>query len=575
MAYQPNNHFIKGSPLLAFSESVKLDSNIALHCPERGDPFILRWNGAYWAAEDPRSIERMGNEWLKSAYPEKWSPEMVKRCYDSALVAGQLPVLPPSKKSGFLIPCKNLWLKIDAATGQISKIKPDKNMSVRYVIDVEIPEYGGSIYEPKSLEQWAAMGKSKFKDFIEWAQPNQETRALVQEYCGYTLIPSYISNRQVAQVWIGQGGNGKSQLLELVKKFHERKASLSLSQRFSDNGAADPDLLSASLAFVDDAPDTWEDEAGIKSLVAGGEMTIKLLYKNAVKFYFEGRLIVAANSPPKFRDRSDAMKRRFQLIPWDQQITEERKEDALAEKIAANEMRVVFDWMLLGALRFMANGQRFGKSDDAESYKRQQFSLIDPLQLWLDDAGLELCETGRVYKEALFKEYKAWCKPKDYDGHVEGAFEKALMAKIPGLRSMQGRNDKGRFWKVRLGAQDKPQNLNPIITEIQSKDAEIERLRSRLAELESGNGKIEASMVAQPAKENSQPAAGIIEILKLYERLGVAVDEGAIEIVPEKESPFDDSWKTHMPGAAQVSAEMISDEAWADWDKVWGGIELV
>ena len=110
---------------------------------------------------------------------------------------------------------------------------------------------------------------------------------------------------------LGYGHNGKTVLLDIVRSLLRGYVS---ELRLADLGHAyRPALLQNRLVNITAEGESSEyvDDVAIKSLISGEDMTIERKYCDPVSIKPYAKLIVAANSMPRTKDKSYGYFRRW------------------------------------------------------------------------------------------------------------------------------------------------------------------------------------------------------------------------------------------------------------------------
>ncbi|QNP48405.1 hypothetical protein [Diaphorobacter aerolatus] len=194
------------------------------------------WNKQFWEIQSNFEAVTKALNWLEANHFFHANERKATEAYKTAThYMKRLPARP----NYTLIPLLNTWI-VPTQEGQLEVVEPTMDIGVTYVINTELntkdlpakqfrkfnqtePVNTKVYYEPKPLPE-----SSMFRKFIESSLPDPQVRQLVQEYCGYTLTNSI--KHQVAQIWEGDGANGKSVLLKLMEKLHNKVAALDLDK---------------------------------------------------------------------------------------------------------------------------------------------------------------------------------------------------------------------------------------------------------------------------------------------------------------------------------------------------------
>jgi len=349
---------------------------------------LIEWNGVHWRLLDAVESERRAMAWMVEHQTEFVSANAAR-----AAVATALLHLPPQSIASrdLLIPCQNGYVVLDE--GGLRMIPPASELGVTYAI--------GCQYEPD------APRPSRFLAFLEEILPDVEIRERVQEYAGYSLTSD--TRYQRAQMWVGRGANGKGVLANILQELHGHFASASLDNL---SGFKLSSLVGASLIYVDEAPSGRIDENLLKSLIAGEAVLVDRKYRDPITVRLLGKWLVLGNQMPHIADHSDGTWRRWDIVPFDVQIPEHKRDAQLARTIIKNELSGVLNWALEGLVRLNERG-RFNPQMPAAMTRMlgAAKTRTNSVLAWIEDVGVCIDSDGRLtQKEAVYGHYKIWAK---------------------------------------------------------------------------------------------------------------------------------------------------------------------
>lgn len=267
----------------------------------------------------------------------------------------------------------------------------------------------------------------------------------MQQWAGYSLTGDI---REHALVFgSGSGGNGKSVFVNTVARIMKDYATTAAMDTFTAaHGERHPtDLAMLRGARMVTASETEEGrrwaEARIKQMTGGDMITARFMRQDFFTFAPKFKLLIIGNYRPVLRNVDDALRRRFNIVPFDRKP--EKPDRELEAKLQA-EWPGILRWMLNGCLDWQVNGLQRPKAvvDATASY----FSDQDLLGQWLE----EECdaEPGNAYKtETAADLYTSWRQHAEHAGENPGsqkAFADALLkrgferARTPSARIFRG-----------------------------------------------------------------------------------------------------------------------------------------
>ena len=144
-------------------------------------------------------------------------------------------------------------------------------------------------------------------------------------------------------------------------------------------------------------------ESRIKSLT-GGDGCGAVHAAGLFEFTPQFKLVIAGNHKPGLRSVDEAIRRRFNLIPFTVQIPPEERDDTLTEKLKS-EWPGILSWMIEGCLDWQRDG--LAAPTAVRDATAQYLASEDAIASWMDDK----CERGPQTRETstdLFISWKNW-----------------------------------------------------------------------------------------------------------------------------------------------------------------------
>ncbi len=381
---------------------------------------LCRWTGTHWETMGDHDARKDAYRWiLEHEMPEHASDSCAKQAVKAALL--HLPKLPAAPECT-VIPVQNGYVIVDAAGATLRPA--DRSLGMRHVLNCR--------YDPSSTAV-------EFETFVARALPDREVRARVQEYIGYTFLPDVRFQR--AQLWIGDGANGKGLLASIVRAMHHRWASVSLDELGGFERSA---VLGASLIFADEVPRGRIDEQTLKKMISGDPLSINRKYESVVSVSLRAKWIACGNHPPAIRDHSTGFWRRWDIVPFGATIPERERDPGLGERIIRNELSGVLNWALEGLLRLLQRGRFDHVLPQAMRTAQREIMLeTDSVVAWMHECDVTVDGDCRTLKEGVFAAYRAWCSENGIRYLSAAAFWKSLKAKQPKLAEQRPRQKGG------------------------------------------------------------------------------------------------------------------------------------
>jgi P4 family phage/plasmid primase-like protien len=202
--------------------------------------------------------------------------------------------------------------------------------------------------------------RSQVDDFLEKILPIERVRHYV-----LNLLSSFLhgaNKDQKFHIWTGGGGNGKSMLVDLIKKtmgdYCGSMPSTILTNARSGAETANPVLASTRgrrFISLDEAEVGADIQVGfMRQLTGGDEITARQLHCSPVTFRPKFKLVLTCNELPGIPSNEDATWRRIRVVEFISRFCDNpnpnKKYEFLADKSLQSRMekwREVFMYMLI------------------------------------------------------------------------------------------------------------------------------------------------------------------------------------------------------------------------------------
>jgi putative DNA primase/helicase len=145
-------------------------------------------------------------------------------------------------------------------------------------------------------------------------------------------------------------------------------------------------------------------ESRIKALTGGDRISARFMRQDFFEFTPAFKLVIAGNHKPGLRSVDEAIRRRFNLVPFTVTIPLEERDDQLADKLKL-ELPGILAWMIEGCLDWQENGLGAPKvvTDATAEYLQDE----DALSAWIDECAVRTPQ-GNEMATDLFTSYSQW-----------------------------------------------------------------------------------------------------------------------------------------------------------------------
>lgn len=239
----------------------------------------------------------------------------------------------------------------------------------------------------------------------------------LMQFAGYCL--SYDSCwAEKCLVLKGGGSNGKSVFMEVIHAVlgKDNASSIQMSDVIKEKTAR-MNLVNKLVNYSDESgKDIFKDSAMFKSLVHGGQMTVKKLFVQEAQVENRTKFILSCNELPSTSDNTHAFFRRFLIIPFDHTISpqDEGFNPFLKDELVREELPGICNQMI-SYYRKLMETHRFivpqESIDVVEEYKRME----SPVQLFIEECIQKTGDDKDFLSSAeMYAKYTMYCDENNY-----------------------------------------------------------------------------------------------------------------------------------------------------------------
>lgn len=222
-------------------------------------------------------------------------------------------------------------------------------------------------------------------------------------YCVSSLILA-----RVAFLLIGIGATGKSTILELIEHIVGPEHCSHVPFHRVGNMQARAEYYAKRLNISrDNSQRPMKDEDAFKNLVSCEMVTARFLYENSFDFVPRLKLIFASNVPLNFAHADDAVYDRFMVVPFENEIPNEKRDRDLLTKLL-QERDIIFSVALDQLPDLIQSGYDFKAPERCKRIIDGYRAALHTAEHFLNER-CTLCEKGTVSSVLLYKQYCTWC----------------------------------------------------------------------------------------------------------------------------------------------------------------------
>ena len=237
-----------------------------------------------------------------------------------------------------------------------------------------------------------------------------EAHPTIWEIFGYTLYRSNYARR--AFMFIGQGNNGKSILLEILTQWiGEENVSDKSLQDLEYNRFSVARLLGKHVNIFADLPQTPLGKSEVfRALTGGDRLEAERKHRDSFSFQPFVKLIFSTNKLPPVRDDEvEAFFKRWVILEFPNRFEDDpRKRKEILESCTTDEEKSgILNWALEGLKRLLETGKFTGEQGDSAKIRDRWLRETNPAYDFLT-TYVERDPKGIIIKKNLWNQYLAW-----------------------------------------------------------------------------------------------------------------------------------------------------------------------
>jgi putative DNA primase/helicase len=240
------------------------------------------------------------------------------------------------------------------------------------------------------------------------AAGNTELIEFLQRFAGYSLTGSVEEHALVFAH--GTGANGKTTFLQAqIKALGDYHTAAPIETFTASKSERHPTELAGlqGARFVS-AVETEEGrrwaENKIKTLTGGEVISARFMRQDYFEFRPQFKLFLVGNHKPGLRSVDEAIKRRFNLVPFTVTIPPEQRDPDLPQKLEA-ELPGILAWMIRGCLDWRERG--LSPPQVVTEATAEYLQSEDAIAAWIEEC-CTLDPSAKSASTALFASWSQW-----------------------------------------------------------------------------------------------------------------------------------------------------------------------
>ncbi|MEM3379049.1 MAG: phage/plasmid primase, P4 family [Candidatus Bathyarchaeia archaeon] len=230
---------------------------------------------------------------------------------------------------------------------------------------------------------------------------------------------------------VGEGSNGKSTFLNLIKAFLGQQNVCGRSlQDLELNRLAKNDLYTKLANIHADLPDRALQSTGTFKMLTGHDLIAAEKFLQTFNFLNYAKLLFSANKVPEANDDTSAFFRRWIIIVFPKVFTGSKANPYILEKLTTEtELSGLLNMALKGLKRLLKTGQ-FSHSKTTEEVREDYVRKSSPIAAFVMNC-IEIDADAFIEKKHLYAVFAEYCRALKLPTVTQDTFFKSLPKHIP------------------------------------------------------------------------------------------------------------------------------------------------
>lgn len=261
--------------------------------------------------------------------------------------------------------------------------------------------------------------------FLDWlanaTEYSYEIMESLLDVMAYLLWPDY--DDHIFIFLTGSGGNGKSTFINILKALVGEGNYTSLNtKQITKNRFAVSDLEGKMFNLSEESGDyeiTHEEMNVIKNLSSGGHIYIERKNTQGYVMHNKAKLLFSANKIPRVLEKSDAVRRRLLVLPFNFKI--KNADPRIEERLCGQEIPAIMSMLTRRIQENIAQNDGVFKvyrgGVEAAAAQEEFLNTGDTSIQWAKEmleSGEHVLADDFVHTGMAYTKYKSWCEDNGY-----------------------------------------------------------------------------------------------------------------------------------------------------------------
>jgi P4 family phage/plasmid primase-like protien len=265
-------------------------------------------------------------------------------------------------------------------------------------------------------------------------------------YCLYRDMPIHKSF-----MLVGDGANGKSTLINVIKNFLGRDNVVSIPlQRITKDRFSLTSLINKLANLYADLPSEAIQHTGTFKMMTGNDViSAEKKFGGFTNFTNYAKFIFSCNQVPDAKDDTGAFFRRWIIINFPNKFEGDKADKNLLQTLVTEgELSGLLNLVLNGLTRLLEKGD-FSFSQTTDEMRERYIRLASPVKAFVMDC-IDSDTEGEVAKDTLYQNFILYCQKNNYPTMPSNTFSSKLKEVVQPLGEGQvrgGGTARLRVWR--------------------------------------------------------------------------------------------------------------------------------
>lgn len=316
-----------------------------------------------------------------------------------------------------LINFRNCVLDIE----NMKTIQHSKDLYFSYCVDVDFNPLADS---PKKFCEFLDSTFRKRDGTVD-----RDTTDNIIKIMGYLIHPNNKSIKVPRMfLFLGEGANGKSLLMDTMKIFFDSKFISYLTlEEMSSHSFERTKLVGSRINMSTEAKESGVDAEEIKKIISGEGITINPKFKEPFSYFPCTKIVIASNTRPYFKDASHGIMRRLYIVDFPNRFCPEDKYAEYKDPASKGYYRAgdyvkmlsefraeasgILNFILDGLLTLKAQNWLLSESESSKKITQEYTHTNDQLGSWLAETfevDTDVNNLSYITSKEILHMYREW-----------------------------------------------------------------------------------------------------------------------------------------------------------------------